>query len=202
MTENAPKRAGIATLAQLQNTPVDTALPPAGTVNVDTTKRDPNEPIDPVEPVAKESQADLATALAAQLLENERAELARQQNEALRKAAAPNNVVFMTRYPSLIIYVPVKGVQRRLDFQHGILRVDDPAIADAIRESKRFKSGMIRETAQAETAAMKEAIERRRDVMKAATQGGIDTSTFGSDAAYMAQSGELDSAELRLMSDL
>ena len=73
---------------------------------------------------------------------------------------------------------------------------------EAIRANKRFKSGMIKEAGKTETVAMREAIDRRRVAMMAATQGGMDTSTFGSEAAFMAQSGQLDSAELRLMDDM
>lgn len=202
MDENKPKRAGHATLAALQQLPPDVALPPAGTENVDTLKAERAEPMEPVAPLPTDTQADMAQALAVQLLENERAELRRQQAEAIKKAEAPGVVVFMSRYPSLTIYVPVGNTQHRLDFQHGILRVDDPKVAAIIRESKRFKSGMIRESGKTETAAMREAIERRRSVMRSAVQGGMDNSTFGSDASYMAQHAELDTAELRLMRDI
>jgi hypothetical protein len=201
--DDKPKRPGLATLAQLQNqlTP-NVAVPPADTPNVETTKSDRSEPNEPVENLSQATQLDTAQALAAQLLENERTMLAQKQADALKEATAPNVVVFLTKYPSLTMYVPIRGHQRRLDFQHGVLRVTDPDVMEAIRANKRFKTGMIKEAGKTETVAMREAIDRRRVAMMAATQGGMDTSTFGSEAAFMAQSGQLDSAELRLMDDM
>ena len=179
------------------------AAPPADAPNLVTESAKQVPPAEPIKVPPQLNAVQQAEETAALAIQNEKLHDERMQLAELERATkVPSVAIFISKYPSLTIY-PVVGCRtQRLDFLQGVLRVNSPQVADAVRREKRFGK-LFEEAGSRETAAMRAAIEQRRTALKSATQNGLDTSSFGSDPAHMAQMSALDDAEtkLNLMTD-
>jgi len=105
--------------------------------------------------------------------------------------------IFMSRYPLLTMYVPVK--QRsdfRIDFKNGVFATSDADIAAGMRMHPRF-GRLFREEASVRTAAIRAEAARQREGMRTPTFSGATTSVDGSEQVFFGADRTLADLERR-----
>jgi len=164
------------------------------------------EPIEPVEPAAGAPAIDPLLAQAEprrveaqpknfrQLDQLDHAARAKSLGELAAKAAAPEQVRFLSRYPDLTIYIPLRGqADVPVKFRNGAFNTSDPAVIKAMRKHPRCGTVLFREEADARVVAVRQAAAEQLALMKRPTFAGPTTSADGNEQVFNMQQANLES---------
>lgn len=122
---------------------------------------------------------------------------------AAQDAVAPADemVTFISRMPSLTMYVEMPGKvmdrgqavprMQQIQFTNGFYRTDDPVKVAAIRAHPRCNSGLFREAPSNEAAALFRAATSAREKLRSNAMNGVTTALQGNDTTFMNNDAQL-----------
>ena len=119
--------------------------------------------------------------------------------EARMVVPEPDQAIFMSRYPKLVLYVAAHGVlDMKIEFKNGVFTTSDPEIADALYAHKR-KGSLFRGEQNVRTAAVRAEVSRQRESMRTPTFAGTGTSIDGAEQTFFGADRALSALEQRAL---
>lgn len=119
--------------------------------------------------------------------------------EARMVVPAPDQAIFMSRFPKLVVYIEAHGRKDlKIEFKNGIFTTSDTEIAAGLHSHNR-KNNLFRGEENVRTAAVRAEAARQREGMRTPTFAGTGTSIDGAEQTFFGADRALHALEQRAL---